>query len=308
MTKLAWFIIFIAATGAVAQTSNKGYQFNTSGTVNNEFDRQMKFKLPTEATADGKAEVVKTADNDAFFKTPLGYPKKEIILSYNPGVNGFKNVLTSRNDYTFNFTNNSIANFDASFRYNTSVEDFFGIAVNMMRVTVPAFRDTTAGFSIDETSVYLTSFLFSGYFCTLGATSYNKICPGFEVGLDSYPVLDFVNNSRLDLVEIRDMVIGPSLIYTKPLGPELNLMTKVSYAYGLATGQSNKLGVRGNQRVSGQIGVEFPWQNTYLDILGGLDYRTAKVRSTDDEWQMTNLAYNARLGVRWEWGSPFHKQ
>jgi hypothetical protein len=302
----AGLALFLVGASASAQE----YNFNNQGAVKPEFDKKVEFK-----TTDGpqeKPDLVGEAVTSTphLYKVTLGYPKKEFIASWNPGAMGFKYDLTAVR--SFNTTGTNVSNFSAGYRFNTSPEDYFQFDANVFQTAVPDYTDSVAGgLSIKKSSATLFSFAFSGtVFCKIYDDALHKLCPGYRFGYDSFPTLTFPENStsntQIELTTAKDITVGAFLDYAKPVSGTTQLITKLAYNRGLGVGQSSTLSLKSNDKYSAAIGAEWPAQkgSMYYSVLGGGDYRLAKLKNNTDEWNITHINYYVALGLRWEWGSP----
>lgn len=300
-------LCIVAARPALGQSDDKKdedkvFKFKTDDSAKPEFDGGLKFKTD-DAPSSAAAATESTSQN--VFKIPVGYPKKEMLFSYNPGFNGFKNELA--NTRTYNYGGGSPVNVSLGFRYSFSAEDFFTISANIQTAKVPHFDDTAAGLSIKDSSVQLWSLQLQGnFYCTFYDSVNHKFCPGYQVTLDNFPSLEIPTNSNfeLELTGVRDMTLGLGALYTKPFIGETVLLSRAFFDYGFGVGQSSNLGTKSNQHLSGQAGLEWPLEGreTYLSLMGGVDYRRAVMKSIQDEWNITNIQFLAMLGARWEIG------
>ena len=295
-------IIFVISQNIFAQSA--GYKFNDSGTVKPESDKVFKFQLPTEASRTGDDQVKESqARSNSLYMAPVGYPKKEFILSYNPGYNGFKNVLSSSRTYSYGGLT-SVA-FSGSMKFSSTFSDYFLLDLNIMRVSVPAYNDSVAGFTVVGSSTYLYTMSFAGNIsCSIGDTAFNQFCYGYQFNLDSFPSLTFpqTSNTEIQMTAVKDMTLGLYLEYMRPLFGNSILKSKAGLDYGFGVGQASDLFTKSNQRLYGSVGAEWPAFSGNASITGGGEYRLAAMATALDDWKIQNLSYYAKLGYRWEWG------
>lgn len=300
-------LFVVAARPALGQSDDKKdestpFKFKIDESVKSETDGGIRFKTDDSPSS---AAAATEASSQNVFKIPVGYPKKELFFSYNPGFNGFKNELA--NTRTYNYGGASPTNVSLGFRYSFSAEDFFTVAANIQSVKVPHFDDPAAGLSIKDSSAQLITLQLQGnFYCTFYDSVNHKFCPGYQITLDNFPSLEIpsTSNFEMELTGVRDMTFGLGALFTKPFIGETVLVSRGFFDYGFGVGQSSNLGTKSNQHLSGQAGLEWPLdgRETYLSLTGGFDYRRAVMKSAQDEWNIVNIQYMAMLGARWEIG------
>lgn len=279
------------------------YKFNAQGSVKSETDQQYKFVVPANG---GKKndEYVQEAEANAtnLFKVPLGYPKKEVYASVNPGFNGFKNILAGDRVFTYG-GNATSGSFGA--RFVPSLESDFGLSADILKVDVPDFSDTAAGLVINSSSVTLYTIVFDGMFCKVRDNAFNRFCGGVRLGLDTFPTLQFPqsSNTAIELATVRDMTLGVAGRYERALGGSVNFQALLAYDMGLKQGQASDLATTSNNKVSGLMGFEWPGLKLKWNVAAGFEYRTAKLESKQDTWEIQNTSYAGKLGIIYEWGA-----
>lgn len=301
-------VLLVSAFGFAQNNTGTTYQFKT-GTEKQtdakpEFDRGFKFNTPTEANPAPVDPVTESEmETKHLYKIPLGYPKKDFYFSYNPGANSFKYTLSDVRSYSI--TNSSAQDLTVGFRYNPAIDTFFDINLRAYSMSVNALNDTAAGLNILKSSVNPMSLTFSApFYCSMYETSNHRFCPGFQVGFDSFPTLNFEEGSNTDLklANVQDMTLGLMLDYKRPTFGNSTFVANGGLSTGFGLGQAAKLGTRRNYHVNGAVGLEWNVRSIYIDIMGGADYRQALMKSSLDEWRIDSMNYYAKLGLRWEVG------
>src|SRR6185312_12403083 len=66
--------------------------------------------------------------------------------------------------------------------------------------------------------------------CFIGKASfYRQLCPGIDVGMDSYPILRFKGSSDLYLDRVQDITVGLNLHYLQPFSDDFLLNLGIAY-------------------------------------------------------------------------------
>lgn len=299
----AALITLIALLSPMTSWSDDGakYDFNSSGEVKPEFKKGIQFKEATDKEKEKKMDLVKDAETSGLYIAPVGYPKSEIYFSYNPGVDGFTNTLSGTRAYNYGGTN--LTGMSAGFVYNPSIENYLTLDLTYESISLPAFSDTGAGLLVAASNADMLDVAVGFNFCQVYESTYHRLCPGVELDYDSFPTLGFPasSNSQINLQTVHDMTLGVNLAYTHRLGQSVQFLSKIAYNYGLDLGQSSSLGTKSDQKFAGRLGIEKSIaSNWYLNLVLGLDYRTATLQSALDSWKIEALTYNARLGFRYE--------
>ncbi len=297
IAKLTMMLVLLVPTVSFSEEDTK-LDFNTSGTVKPEFKKGIQFKAPDD---DKKLDLVKDAENKNLFTTPIEYPKTELYFSFNPGVDGFTDTLSSSRIYNYGGTN--LTGMSLGLVYNPSIENYLTIDGSFESIAIPAFSDTSAGLLVAESTAAILDFSMGFNMCWIFESTYHRLCPGIQLDYDSFPTLSFPqsSNSQINLQTVHDMSLGLNLAYSHHLGQNFQFLTKLIYNYGLGMGQSSNLGTKSDQKISGRIGIEKPISNQwYWNLIFGMDYRTATLQSAQDTWKIENLSYNSRIGVRYE--------
>lgn len=307
--------IAILAASSWSRAEPTAYEFKTGSPPAQEFREELKFKTsegPAKPTPEPKESTANPllaeteANSTTLFKVPLGYPKKEFLFSYNPGFNGFKNELSGTR--TYNYGGGNPLNVSVGYRYNWTASDFLTLEANLQSVSIPEFSDTAAGLKIKDSSVSIWSLGFRGNFsCKFYESALHKLCPAYQLTLDSFPSLEIPQNTnvQMELTGVRDMAVGIGALYSRPFVGEMAFLGQAFFDYGTGIGQSSNLGTRRNQKLSAEAGLEWPLsgKTSHMSASGRAEYRTAQMRSAQDEWNITNLSYAAKLGIRWELGN-----
>ncbi len=277
------------------------FDFNNSGEVKPEFKKKIEFKNPSDVDREKKIDLIKDAENKNLFTTPIDYPKSEIYFSFNPGVEGFTNTLSSTRTYNYGGTN--LTGMSAGLIYSPSIESFLTLDLTYQSISIPAFSDTAAGLLVADSTAQMLDVALGFNLCQIYESTYHRLCPGIEMNYDSFPTLSFpqTSNSQINLQTVHDMTLGLNVAYTHHMGQSFLFISKLVYNYGLGMGQSSTLGTKSDQKVSGRLGIERSISRQwYMNLILAMDYRTATLKSALDTWKIEDLGYNVRLGFRYE--------
>ncbi len=303
-------------TTVVPQPSYGGQpvlQFNTLGKPASSDDRNaLKFKTVTDEKAgttspstDAMANPVENIKNDAPYSIAVGYPRWEVAVALNPSSNGFKQDNNTLG--TLNYTSTSPMGLDLSAKLIPNPEVYYQVSYNYQTVGV---NDAVlaALFTIKESKAVIDSFLVGGGYCFIFNNFYNKLCPGFELGIDSYPSLDFTDNTNIQIAKIRDMVAGINLNWQYPVIYNVKFQSKLGYLSGLKIGQSSNLGVTKNSKMTLDAGFEWPiGTNKHITAMVNYVSRDASVEgksgANTDTWTTKASMLAGKIGFAWEFDS-----
>jgi hypothetical protein len=256
---------------------------------------------PTVKKSDSEPEYV-DLDSPTPYSTAIGYPKITLGASYNPGFFGFKQTLQDTGE-VFNISGPQALAFGALLHVEASPLYQFELEASYLNMSVGDlnFSPYLVKASSTNTESIYARMNRCFYFSSFG----NRLCPGIEIGLDTYPSLDFgSSNTVLTLTSISDMVVGLVLNYELPLTPSLTMNVKARYDEGLKIGQSATLGVTDDSKIVGQAGLTFPiGERSSMGVLADIESRTASVHSTLDDWKSETVSYSLMVGYSHALGS-----
>ena len=289
---------------ATSWSEADGFQFNGAAAVKPEFKKSIEFKNPSDAEKEKNLDMVKDMESKNLYSASIEYPKSEVYFSYNPGVDGITNTYAGSRNY--NYGGNNYTGMSAGYVYNPSIENYLTLDLTYSSIAIPSFADTGAGLQVNSSNAQMLDIAVGFNFCQVYESTYHRLCPGIEIDYDSFATLSFpeTSNSQLNLQTIHDMTLGLNLAYTQRLGQSFEMISKLSYNYGLDAGQSSSLGTQSDQKIAGRLGIERSFsEKWYWSVILGVDYRTATLKSTLDSWKVQDLTYNARFGLRYEFGN-----
>lgn len=295
------FIFGILSSINSGAAEDSKLDFNGTGEVKPEFKKLIEFKTPTEAEKDRKLDLVKDAENKNLFSTPVDYPKSEIYFSFNPGIDGFTNTLSASRIYNYGGPN--VSGLSVGFLYSPSIENYLSLDLTYSSIAIASFNDTGAGLLVADSTAQMLDVEMAFNLCRIYESTFHRLCPGLEINYDSFPTLSFpqTSNSQINLQSVKDMTIGLNLAYFLPLAQNFQLISKLSYDYGLGLGQSSILGTKSDQKISGRLGIEKSFSsNWHWNLIFGVDYRSATLKSALDTWKIEHLGYNSKIGFRYE--------
>lgn len=295
----AVFAIFASIETAFAQDAT-GYKFGTSGTIKPEFDKGINFNSKDGNSADDQIQHAEIKA-EQLFKASIEYPKKEFYATYNPGFNSYKNTLSGSRVYNYGGT--SAQNLSLGFRYSTSLRELFFLDGTYQTASVQDFNDKN--YTIKASTATLFTIAAGANLCRVYESSDHRLCPGVQLSLDSFPTLQFpqTSNTEISLKSVRDMTLGVNLLYMRPLFGNSVMNAKLAYDMGLKQGQASDLYTTKNNKISGLLSVDWPLRSVNLNAGASFEQRLASMQSAQDQWDIENLSYAAKLGARWEWGS-----
>ena len=227
--------------------------------------------------------------------TLLSYPRFDVTAKINPQYVGYqaKADIAKLNVSDYYMTNASL-DFNAWLSaewYLTLHTDYFVLKSDDVDLGV---------FNLASSDSKLFSSELKATYCILFQGSDAKLCPGLSVGVASFPVLVFKDNTTLKFSSLNDMLVGLHLEYLKPISAKVMGNVGLYYRSGLAQGQSGSNQLKVDNDMGLILGTAFNLQES-LDLLAALnvDRRFAKYSTNDDDFKATNLIYALNLGVRY---------
>jgi hypothetical protein len=158
-------------------------------------------------------------------------------------------------------------------------------------------------FQIASSSVSVISTVLYGAYCYSLGDAAHKICPGIDLGVDTYPILEFESNTSLTLKKLRDVSVGPSLTYLSPLGGKMSMRLEASYRIGLKQGQAAGYTMNSDHVFAlGAEGLAPVGKSARISFGAGVRSESASFSHLQDQWQMSNVSYLFSLGYRIAWG------
>lgn len=284
-------------------TGTPVYQFNTSGTPGATDDRGgMNFKVPL--TTDEKsnnimADPVKNTDDGGAFKTYIGYPKHQISLYYMPTtINSKWSYDATRQDFSFN--SNSSDSVGLLYRFVPTPQ--VNVELDYAKYTVSTKAATVTPFDIKKSDTTVdTIWARLNYYFVNDSNFFFRYGPGIELGYDAYPILNFVNNTDLQMDKVKDFTLGVNFNLQYPLIQTFLLNLRVGYSTGTGAGNSGELTSKKNNSYSGLLGVE--WSLTdHHGLSASVDYRDRQASiegqrgNAKDEWDTKSTTTAFKLG------------
>lgn len=198
----------------------------------------MKFKIPDEDdTKKKQAKKTDSSDQDASsdegFKTYVGYPKHQLGLHLVPEKIA---AAWTYQGATYNFVSNSLA---YGLNYNLIITPSFtiGLEYTHFAVTMPAA--TANGNTFLNSSQNFDNYFAKFRYCFISDMNFERrFCPGIDIGNDSYPVLQFLDQTTLTLANVSDIIVGVNATGTMPVKSLFVLKGTVGYNMGTGMGNS----------------------------------------------------------------------
>ncbi len=264
----------------------------------------MQFSDPGEsAPGTPRPEYTETTPDAVAFKTYPGYPKHQAGLYVKPST------LSSSWSYggsTYNFRSPTLA-LGTGYRIQInplwSMElDYMHYSMNLEAGVVLPFRFLASTTSFDDYSV-------KGNYCYIGKTSYyRKICPGFQIGNEGYPILNFVQgtSTNLNLSKVQDIIIGVNADYQEPFADKFLFKAIIGFNYGTGLGNSGYLTSKSNYSYYGDAGAEWSvTEHNIIQVFAEYRLRTAQISgqvgNITDKWDTKSSLLGAKIGYMRSW-------
>jgi hypothetical protein len=293
----------VEASGAEsAAPQGENLKFNTDAVPKSTDQRpSMQFSDPGDAPlGTPRHEYAETTPEEAPFKTYVGYPKQLGGVSLE--VLNLASAWSYQSN-TYNFTSASTA---IGLNYRLEVSPLWDMEVEYSHYSI-SMNAATVGtgineFIFDSSSVSFDNYALKTDYCFISRTLfYRKLCPGFKVGNDGYPIVNFVGNSELSLTRIQDYIIGVSVLYQEPFSDKFLFKAVVGYNYGTGLGNSGYLTSSSDSSYYGDAGVEWTVsEHNLVTVMGEYLARNANVSgvrgSTKDSWQTNSSLIGGKIG------------
>lgn len=279
---------------AVAASGTETLRFKSEVDLEPKSTDQILFKYDDDSKAQTSDDVI--ADKTSFNAYP-GYPKHRVLASYLPTQ---VRSTWSYSGQEYNFNNNSSSSFGLGYEYLSNPTTRFGFEYSRYSLAVKAAAVTP--YTITASDVTIDQYTFKSQFCqVLQSSFFQQFCYGANIGVESYPLLDFISSSALSLSKVQDMILGLHIAYHHPLYESVLLKSMLGYNYGTGgAGSTGELTSQSNNALYVKVELE-KMLNEHNGFLIGLQYnqRHATVKgkrgSNDDEWKstVTTVAGNA---------------
>ncbi len=271
------------------------YQFNTDGFSSATDDRNnLNFKVDG---SDESADPLKFTSADDVFKTYIGYPKHQLMAYYYPAS---VNAKWTYRGQDFNFTNSATTAFGLLYRFVAT--PLVNIELDWNHYELKVKEGTASAYTITASNTDIDSlFLRLNWFWVSDKNFFFRYGPGFELGYDSYPVLNFKTSTALELGYVRDAVIGLNFNVQKPLITNFLLSAKAGYNYGTGAGNSGEFTSKLNNSYYLAGGIDYNFNERSAINLGS-EYRVrranveGKVGSNVDSWDTSATTTAFRAG------------
>ena len=290
----------VKASGANsdAPTENEGFKFNTeSAPPNTDRRAPMTFKdagdaplgTPQQSYGDSLPE-------ETPFKAYIGYPKHQLGVYVQPMTLGSS---FSRATDSYNFTNSSTA---IGLDYRLQMTPLWNMEIDYSHYSMSMTGAQIGNKTFNDSTVNFDNYFFKNRFCFIGkSTFYRQLCPGFDIGNDGYPIINYIDNTHLALTRVQDIILGLNVTYQEPFSEKFVFKVTAGFNYGTGLGNSGYLTSKGDSSYYLDGGAE--WSLTEHNIIQALvEYkaRMAKVSgnigNTTDTWQTNSSAFGGKLG------------
>lgn len=302
MIRLFSILMVVAAFSGFSEAyaADEGFRFKSTGDVKPESDQTLKFKDEADKSED-------TAN-----VTALQYPKNELGLAIDNFGFNFRDEILFKQIYTYAGSGTTPSGFGFSYLWDESLAEYRGFTARYYRLPIPpslTLKGQNIRVADSAAEIYQVRFVDSLY-CYLGDASFNKACVGYQVGLDSFAVMDYPFggvNDELRLQSLKDIVGGVHLNFQHGfIGRSTwNLNLEGSFAPGFM--QDANFGIKFAQRYKAALGTEWPVWGFFMNANAEAIYDNVEVKNGLPSNRVTNkhqtAVFNGRLGLRFEWGS-----
>ncbi len=256
----------------------------------------MMFKDPGAAALGTPPATFNSIPEDEPFRAYIGYPKHQVGLYVMP-ISMSSTWTSGTNSYSF-----KDSPLGYGIMYRLVVSPLWQMELDYNRYTSKMTEATVASLRFLDSKVDLDNYFYRINACVIGNRGFfHQLCPGLEIGNDSYPVLKYVTSSRLSLTKFQDIMIGVNLKYTVPFGSDFLFKTALGYDYGTGLGNAGVFTSKGNSSYFAKAGLEYGF-NKHHSLNAGLEFkaRVAKVKGTigsaTDTWETKSAAFGGNLG------------
>jgi hypothetical protein len=253
------------------------------------------FKFTTEQEGSVPVYVDNAAEVEPF-KAYLGYPRHRLGLIAAPMSVGATWTYGSR-EYNFRVTSigygvvyqfQSTPHFDVQLDYTR-----YGLEIDAANITpysIAASKETFEDYFVRTRYCFISS----GNF-------FKQLCPGFEFGNSSYPVLGFTSGTALELGKVQDLVVGFSVNYQRMMTERALFLAKAFFNMGTGLGNSGALTPKTNMLYGVSVGTEYEIRPRHsLTLHGDFHLRQAKLEgkigNNKDTWETDSSVFGGRLG------------
>ena len=271
------------------------------GSRGGEVREPIRFSAPDADFGGGKKATDSGLDEEAPFKAYIGYPKHQI------GVMASPISISSKFNYNtqpFNFKSSSLG---YGLWYRLVATPLININLDWNRFTAAVAAATVSPYTVAESEETYDNYGVSGSYCYASKLSFfHRLCPGFKIANDAYPILEFTTGTALKMGKVEDIVIGLTLDYQFPVVESLLLTAMMGYNYGTGVGNSGSLTSKENNAIYARLGSQWTVASRH-EISANVEYnmRTAKLKglvgSNTDSWETTSTI----LGLRAAYGYTF---
>jgi hypothetical protein len=268
-----------------------------------------RFKTPPvteEPLPDFEEHPLKAADPNKVL-LPYTYPMFKISVGYRPEYYGLNDTLqlgtptTPLGEADFSYSQfvplaaGVKVSGDFTSRFRMDVELSYAKFTATPKILPPLF-------SLDASSTNILTATITPYYCFRPGTSLVRFCSGLGVGLDSFPVLNVLDNAG-DLVidSFSDMIVRLTEKVIIPLVGTTTLGTlEVGYDKGVLHGNSGDIHVNSHYTAWGAVGFETPL-TFKTDFVGGIAIQDKNSNFVDlgSTYAASALLYQLNAGVRW---------
>ncbi len=283
-------------------------EFQGDVKVNSRLGESLKFKTNEPENPSATNESKESAATDTNLKEDSaikiddypGYPRSIVTVNYAPTVYGGKFTYSGVN---FNYSNTSVSGVGLDYRFLATPEVFLDAVFSSYTSQTQA--GTPGVLVVSDSSISVYDLVLKGSYCYIGANFFSKICPGLDLGYNSFAVLGFKTNTTLEMKKVADFVWGPNIFIQRPVGGTTLFEGRVGYLMGTGSGGSSELTATSDKTVYAS-GI-FTWDAGYKRHWNaGLVYsnRVASLSGTKgsntDKWDTTIDILNLTAGYGFE--------
>lgn len=227
------------------------------------------------------------------------YPRFTKYLGYRPSYFSISEELVSGNakNPTFNFSTYAPLSVAMGLVYH--VDPRLSIEVAFALASFHATANVLAFYTLQDSSTTVILGTFMPYYCFRLGYSSVQVCPGFGIGADGYPIMQFDSNSVLSLHSYEDMILRGALRFLMPLTRLSVLTARVGYDQGLFNSASTGIQATLHQDTWAEFGFQTAvTPKTDFQIGFRVDKKVTDFQQLPDVWVDSAMLYSLFFGFR----------
>lgn len=295
------------SVGKDVDTSTPSMNFNTDSNPKSTDHRPaLKFKDDTTQPVKKEEDYSNGVKEEEPYRAYVGYPKNQVGVHVEPTSLAFDWKF---NGQSFNYRSNTLK---YGVDYNFVVTPQFTVGVSYTHYGVSVSSATADPFVINNSSDTFDDYYLKGRYCFISDSNFNRrLCPGIDIGNDSYPVLQFVNDGvHLEMGNVQDLVVGVNLTGQIPFTDKFVFKGIVGYNIGTGIGNSGPLTSKSNDSYYLNVSTDWTVSSTEHhahDAIFGVGFKhrdaslTGQVGANSDTWQTDADELSLYLAYMFTW-------